>query len=130
MTLHWITGLQNFDFGKTYYYSGPMSGYEQYNAPQFKFDVNALRAVGIIIESPEENKRPTGWEYLTEMKLWQVMMDLCVIQMGKCNGIIMMKGWPQSRGAVRELQYATDRNWPVYYYDEYRLMNMNKKAVA
>lgn len=117
------------DLDKTYYYSGPMTGYERYNYDQFENDVETLRALGLKIESPHENEWPEGAENLPVAALWAQMMAKAVVQMGKCQGIIMMKGWPQSRGAVFELNHAIKENWPVYFYDDYVLTSMNKQGV-
>lgn len=133
-----MTGIQmvnllapeQLDFSKCYYYSGPMSGYENFNYPQFTTDVGILRATGLDIESPHENSWPANHTDLSPQELWEAMMHKCLIQMNKCQGIIMMAGWPQSKGAVRELAYATEKEWPVYFYNNYMITSMNGKGVT
>jgi hypothetical protein len=45
-----------------------------------------------------------------------------------CSGIILLRGWPQSRGARLELSTAVALDWPVYYYDQGVLHCMNRAA--
>ena len=114
------------DFDLTYYLSGPMSGYEKYNYPAFTAACETLRATGLKIESPHENPWPAAHETMTPDELWSHMMDICIKQMDKCQGMILMKGWPQSSGSRQELQIAMQKNWPVWFYHDYQLTNMNR----
>ena len=107
----------------TYYLAGPMSGIEEYNYPAFKAASEELRSFGMTIEPPHENEWPEG--SLSEEELWEHMMQLGKNQMERCQAIILLKGWPQSRGARRELKYAMDNDWPVYYYENWVLTDMN-----
>ena len=115
-----------FDFGRTYYLAGPMSGYEHYNYPAFEDAVRVLRQTGIKVESPHENQWPEDHANMPEGKLWDIMMELGTAQMNRCQGIILLKGGPQSRGARRELSYALEQGWPVHYFHDYQMVNMNK----
>lgn len=115
-----------FDFTRTWYLSGPMSGYEQYNYPYFEHCATILRNTGVTIESPHENIWPDGHDEMTPDQLWKHMMEICIEQMNRCQGIILIKGWPQSRGAKQELQIAMQRDWPVWYYHDFQLTNMNR----
>lgn len=115
----------------TYYLSGPMTGYKEYNFPYFENVTKIFRGTGIKLESPHENPLPKDWEKLTKAELWLDMMVKAVDQMSRCQGIILLKGWPQSSGARRELKIAMDGQWPVYYYNESSgLTIMNRDDIA
>lgn len=120
--------MAGFDFNKTYYISGPMSGYENYNYQTFEATTQTFRNLGLAIESPHENPQPEDVENMDETTLWNHMMQLCREQMKTCHGIIMLSGWPQSAGARQELRYALMKEWNIWYFDQNssQLVSMNK----
>ena len=118
--------VPDFDFTKLYYLAGPMSGYPQFNYPAFEAAAWALRNTGIRITSPHEAAWPEGHETMSEEELWQEMMRLTGLQLADAEGIILLRGWPQSRGARAELSIALERTLPVYFYHDFKLVNMNK----
>ena len=118
----------SFDYEMTYYLSGPMTGIPDYNYPAFDLAAKILRDSGIKLESPHELERPHNWEEMEPEPLWTHMMNLCFEQIDKCQAVIMLPGWPQSRGARRELHICLDRNFPVYFFDFDTLHSMNGKA--
>jgi hypothetical protein len=114
-----------FDFDKTYYLSGPMSDIEDHNWPAFEAAAEQLRGLAIKIISPAEivagDGNPKGsmpWDYYVKADLVPLVRD--------CDGIIMLRGWPKSRGARLEMSIALDLLYPVYYYDNYCLVDMNR----
>lgn len=101
---------------RVWYLSGPMSGYENYNYPMFERCKKDLERMGYKMESPHEcEPEPEG---TPEDKLWDNMMIKCMDKMKACNGIILLRGWPESRGARRELDYAIQQGWPVLFYND------------
>lgn len=114
-----IENVQNirapFDYEKTYYLSGPMTGYPGFNYEAFEQALHTLTESGIKVESPHTNEWPEGHESLSPNDLWVRMMDKCMEQMKDCHGIILMQGWVNSRGAWREVMYAKERAWPFYF---------------
>lgn len=118
----------SFDFDLTYYLSGPMSGYKDFNYPAFDLACAILRERGIKIESPHENPWPKNHTEMVPEALWSHMMNLCIKQLDKCQGIIMLPGWPTSRGAREELMICLDRKYPVYFFDFDTLHSMNGRA--
>lgn len=124
MSERWNPG---FDFEKTWYLAGPMSGYPEYNYPAFHHAATVLRETGIKLESPAENEWPPKHKDLDEKALWDHMMDLGRKQISRCQGIILLKGWPQSTGACAELNGALKAGWPVWYFHNFQLTNMNKE---
>lgn len=118
------------------YLSGPMTGYPEFNYPEFKRLSTELRKRGWKIESPHENPAPTQADleicYCGEVKravagceckenrVWHYYMRLCYKQVQRCDSIIMMPGWPESRGARQELQWALELGHTVFAYDRMR----------
>lgn len=116
----------NVDFDLTYYLSGPMTGYEKYNYDHFEHSATVLENTGLKIESPHRNPWPEGHEDMLPSQLWREMMSLAIRQMERCQGIIMLRGWPASKGACKELEFALAHSWPVYYYHDFQLIDMNR----
>lgn len=108
-----------------YYLAGPMSGYPEYNYPAFTAAAEVLRDAGLTIHSPHEVLWPDGHEDFSPEDLWKYMMEETGKVMTKCNGIILLKGWPQSRGARQEMQFALEHEWPAYFYHDFSLYSMN-----
>lgn len=103
-----------------------MSGYENFNFPAFDEAVAVLRSQGRVVGSPHEVPHPglpgsMPWtDYLRgDLKL---LLD--------CTSIVMLQGWPQSRGAKLELITALSLDMPVYFYENGRLVNMNGLAIG
>lgn len=116
-----------FDLNLYYYISGPMTGYPKYNYERFEEVATWLREMGLKVMSPHENEWPKGHEKMEESRLWGEMMKKCAEQMKQCSGIIMLQGWPQSRGAKSELKDAMDVGWPVWFLsDQNVLLTMNR----
>jgi hypothetical protein len=118
------------------YLSGPMTGYPEYNYPLFRTVSANLRRRGWTIESPHENPKPTqrdldrcycppasakekGCECKDD-RMWHYYMVKCREQVERCDSIILMPGWPESKGARQELEWALDLNHLVFAYDDMR----------
>jgi hypothetical protein len=106
-----ICGTEDIDTSLTYYLSGPMNGIPDNNFPAFERATWTLRHNRLTIISPHELKV-------------NLKNDL-MIMLGKCEGLILLRGWPQSVGAGVELNLALALKWPIFYYDQYRLNAMN-----
>jgi nucleoside 2-deoxyribosyltransferase len=117
-----VSGMLNYDL--TYYLSGPMSGYAYSNYEAFHRASMLLREGGLIIESPAENGLPPA-DVLKEDH-WSWYMAEALNQLQKCDGIILMKGWPQSQGARIELSSALGMGMPVYFLNSTILYSMNR----
>lgn len=107
----------------TYYLGGPMSNIAEFNYPYFRCTKKELMEQGLIIESPHENPWPTSNE--TDEELWQYMMRSALKQLLHCNGLILLKGWPSSRGAVIEASIASALRMPMYFLDGDYLVAMH-----
>lgn len=109
-------GIQ-FDWMCSYYLAGPMTGYPEYNYPAFEAACVALRADDVIVKSPHE-LFPEDPPEMRGKRPYEEYMDACLKLVGECSGLILLAGWPQSPGAMRELERAVELELPVYYYCE------------
>lgn len=96
----------------TYYLLGPMSGFEDYNYPVFERTATLLRGRGMLIKSPHEidycqdGSRRGSKPYSTYMRGgFKLLIE--------CGGIVLLPGWPRSRGARAELDVALDCDMEV-----------------
>lgn len=112
----------------TYYLSGPMTGIDKFNYPYFERVARRLRAWDLVVYSPHEI--PTPPTELQDRALWDWCMAECMKQMDKCDAIVLLSGWPTSRGAKTELQIALKRDFQVYFYldNPGRLINMTRRV--
>lgn len=98
-----------------------MAGYPDNNIPAFRKAAEELTDAGILVISPHDlvppQEDPTGVDYLAND-----FREMCE----KCQGIILLRGWPQSQGARAELEIAMTLHWPVYYYENFTLTDMNR----
>lgn len=102
-----------------YYLSGPMAGYPENNFPAFQKAQIELGFLGYPVVSPHaiDHGDTTEWADFLRGDI-KVMLD--------CAGLILLKGWPQSRGSRLELSIALALDWPVFYYHDNVLTEMNK----
>ena len=82
------------------YLAGPMTDIVDDNKPAFDRAASLLRALGFHVESPAENKAPCENPTLED---W---MRTAIPQMLTCNAVVMLPGWPNSKGARLEKELA------------------------
>ena len=97
----------------TIYIAGPMSGRPNLNFPAFHAKAAELRAAGYVVINPAEinggdaeialAKSMTPEEYLAH---WRRCMRKDIAALCECDGIAMLDGWTQSRGALLEHHVA------------------------
>lgn len=121
-----------FDFSLTYYISGGMQGYPENNFPLFAHVEETLEAAQVKVVSPHliphNVDRPEGY-------IWKDFLRTDVYWMTKkCNGLILLRGWPQSQGAGMEANVAHRLGYPTYFYadsgdpdSEDVLIDMNRR---
>ena len=107
-----------FDFKKTYYLAGPMSGYPEFNYPTFEYVCKVLRREEIEVASPHEIDYKESPERPRGSLTYQDYIDGGLELLSTCQGIILLPGWPQSTGAIIEVKFAVERNMPVYFYNQ------------
>lgn len=87
------------DYFPRLYIAGPMSGLPEMNYPAFNEAAAKLRALGYEVENPAENRAP-------DCGTWMGWMRLGLAQLIKCHGIVLLPGYPLSKGAMVEVTLA------------------------
>ena len=87
------------------YISGPMTGIENYNYPEFIRVANSLKQLGEKIINPVEICSHLDGKSAS----WQDYMDICLPAVDKCDTIYLLKGWQRSKGAKLELFRAMEK---------------------
>lgn len=81
------------------YIAGPMSNLPELNFPAFHAEAARLRALGFEIVNPAEINTDPAAEWLDCMR-----KDIRYLM--TCDGIALLPGWEQSRGATLEHHIA------------------------
>ena len=84
-----------------FYLSGPMSGIPEHNFPAFHAEAARLRAAGYEVVNPAEMDHASG-------ALWDECLRKDIVQLVTCEGIALMIGWEDSRGAKLEFHIAKE----------------------
>lgn len=104
------------DRPRFFYLAGPMSGYPQFNFPAFTAAAWALRSQGWSIVSPHEEDPPhiqalamqsaTGApkDLQAGPLVWadRLAHDVKLVSHPACEGLVLLPGWEDSRGAILE----------------------------
>ncbi|MFP4895603.1 DUF4406 domain-containing protein [Paraburkholderia sp. EG304] len=77
------------------YLAGPMTGYPELNFPLFHAETARLRGLGFEIVNPAEINADPAAE-------WLDCMRADIKQLVDCDGVALLPGWEQSRGATLE----------------------------
>jgi CTP:molybdopterin cytidylyltransferase MocA len=77
------------------YIAGPMTGYAELNFPAFHAEAARLRAFGFEIVNPAEIDVGPNPDWLAAMRA-------DIRELVTCDGIALLPGWEQSRGASVE----------------------------
>lgn len=81
------------------YLAGPMSGLPESNYPAFHAAAAELRAAGYEVLNPAETDLPSDTP-------WIVFMAAGISQLATCDGIALLPGWQESKGARFEYYLA------------------------
>lgn len=103
------------------YVAGPMSGYPEHNFPAFRKAARLLRDMGHEVTSPVEMDEASGFDASTAPNVeagsaeWAKFLarDVIVIA-GDVEGVVVIDGWEQSRGAALEVHVARELGKHVY----------------
>lgn len=90
----------------TIYISGPMAGIEGYEK-NFKAAEEKMKEAGHEVVNPAE----IDVEGMDREEI--LKKDICLLW--ECDGIYMLKGWRQSRGANREYGFALGCGMPIMH---------------
>lgn len=88
----------------TLYIAGPMTGLPEFNYPAFNAAARDLRGRGYVALNPTLDRKspaedPPGMTWVDYMRAALVMVT-------KADGIALLPGWEQSRGARLEVDVA------------------------
>jgi hypothetical protein len=81
--------------------SGPMTGLPDYNRPAFMEAERELIAAGYDVINPARNGLP-------ESATWQQHMRRDIVMLMEADGVALLPGWHDSRGAMIEDRLAGD----------------------
>lgn len=102
---------------KKIYIAGPMRGHKFYNFPAFDAAEARLRRLGYDVVNPAALDRARGihpetfpedwdWNKTPEgFDLKAVALE-CLRQVSECDGVLVLDGWRESRGACAEIEFA------------------------
>lgn len=93
--------------GPVLYLAGPMSGLPDFNYPAFHAAAGRLRRAGFEVLNPAENKPPC------EDPSWADWMRAALGQLLRADGVALLPGWRESKGATVERNLARDLNVPA-----------------
>lgn len=96
----------------TAYIIGPMAGYDDFNHPAFDSLAETLRGWGYCVKNPAENfNRTTTLPYTCYIR--QSIADVT-----RCDFVVALPGWRNSRGARLEGHIAAMLDIPVFELDD------------
>lgn len=93
------------------YVAGPMSGLPENNYPAFHAAADQLRELGYLVENPAENTLGDG-------ATWHQYMRAGIKQLMRCDAIVMLPGWTESRGAKTEFMIAVNLDMRAFELDK------------
>lgn len=91
------------------YIAGPMTGLPDFNYPAFHAAAKVLRALGHEVLNPAENPAPA-------CGTWAGYMRMALAQLVQCEGIVLLPGWADSKGALIERKLAQVLGMSVALY--------------
>lgn len=89
---------------RTLYLSGPMSGYEDCNYPEFNRVAAILREAGFTVHNPAEEAVGASYRSIVGDDIKRLI---------DCDAVALLPGWHASRGAKVEAQVAVLLQKPV-----------------
>ena len=93
------------------YISGPMTGKPGLNFPAFIDAARNLREQGYEVINPVEiNSDPNA--------KWEDCLKKDIEELKKCDVIVLLDGWHQSKGARVELGVALSREMEIRFYKD------------
>jgi len=95
------------------YIAGPMTGYHNWNIPAFVGMAARLREAGLTVVNPAELHKAsheTPWD-------WYLRRDLA--ELVKCQRVVLLPGWANSRGAIVEQYVAKALGLEIVYPESF-----------
>lgn len=106
------------------YIAGPMSGIPEHNFPAFKQAAHRLRRMGHEVVSPVEMDEADGFDGKTEpdtdpgSNRWAEFLARDIIVVVGVDGIVVIDGWENSRGAALEVHVARELGKTIWRFGE------------
>lgn len=94
------------------YISGPMSGHEKFNFPNFNEAARRLRMFGFPVINPADFGAHAG-------KSWKDCLVRDVGVLGHADLVMLLDGWDESRGAGLEFDVAIGLGIPAVHHDDF-----------
>lgn len=122
------------------YLAGPMTGIEHFNFPAFDAAAEKLRFAGHTVFNPAENDRDSGFEgigtsgdpreaaasgFNLREALKQDLSWIC----DHAEGVALLPGWSQSKGATAEIALAQALGIPVASVIYWRFSTTGEKVL-
>lgn len=93
------------------YLSGPMTGYPDHNVLEFAYAAENLRYKGYGVVNPADFPR--------DLDSWEEYVKRDLRDMLTCQGVAVLDGWQESRGAALEVDLAHQLKLPVMTVDRW-----------
>ena len=91
------------------YLAGPMRGYDNLNAAEFRRAAGLIRAAGHYVFNPAEHTLPEGEDTFAHY------MAVDLAQVCKSDAVAVLDGWQNSQGARMEVEVARELGIPVLW---------------
>lgn len=105
---------------KVLYVAGPMTGYPEFNYPHFMDVEDKLLAQGFTVLNParadeyHKSLMPNCEDCIVGRKhTWEWYMRQTIAMMLRADGVALLRGWQQSRGAKVEHGLAVTLGMPI-----------------
>ena len=104
--------LDSFEPGAIIYIAGPMSGYPDFNFPEFNRAARDLRKLGLVPVNPADKFGGAQWlDHTTYMRF-------SIAELLHCDGVYVLRGSGMSKGATAELVVAEALGFPVVWQED------------
>lgn len=90
-----------------YYIAGPMTGVPEFNYPLFYATAERLRSQGHEVENPAESDGGTSH------KPREFYLRKAIAMLVKCDAVVVLPNWENSRGACLEVLIAGELGMPI-----------------
>lgn len=97
------------------YVAGPMTGYPEWNFPEFRRWTEALREEGFEVTSPAEIDEEEGFDSSGDGAGFdlEAALNRDVEKVLEADGVALLDGWEESPGAVIEVLAASSKGAPA-----------------
>jgi len=86
------------------YVAGPMTGVPEHNIPAFAWAERVLQDAGYLVLNPARHG--------TDQETWEDYMRRSLRDLLCCDGVALLSGWEDSRGATIEHNLAQELDMP------------------